>query len=99
MRPSTSTKIIENIYESEPNLIYSKEADSYNPRISNTSIASGIYEEIVDNICSSKQQTSISNMYEEANKIPYNMQIKPPALPPRQGQQSCIEEDRYDCKF
>ncbi|XP_050451970.1 uncharacterized protein LOC126851741 isoform X2 [Cataglyphis hispanica] len=96
LRPSTSTKIIENIYESEPNLIYSEEADSYNHRISNTSIASGIYEEIVDNICSSKQQTSISNMYEEANKIPCNMQIKPPALPPRQGQQLCIEEDRIN---
>lgn len=86
LRASTCTKIIESIYESEPNLIYSEKVDSYNPKISNTSIASGIYEEIVDNICSSKQQTSISN--KEADKIPYNPQIKPPALPPRQGEKS-----------
>lgn len=79
--------------------MYSKEIDSYNPRMSNTSIASEIYEEI-DNICSSKQRTSISNEYEEADKIPIcNFQIKPPALPRRQGQKSCVEDDRYDRKF
>lgn len=79
--------------------MYSKEIDSYNLRLSNTSIASEIYEEI-DNICSSKQITSISNETEEADKIPIcNFQIKPPALPPRQGHKSCVEEDRYDRKF
>lgn len=79
--------------------MYSEEVDSYNPRISNTSIASGIYEEIIDNKCSSKQRTSTSNVYKETDKISCNLQMKPPALPPRQGQQSYVEEDRYDCKF
>lgn len=84
----------------EPDLIYSEKIDSYDSRMSNTSIASGIYEEIVDNLCSSKQRTSIFNEYEEPDKIPIcNYQIKPPALPSRQGQKSCVEEDRYDCKF
>lgn len=94
LRASTCIKIIENIYESEPNLIYNEEVDSYNPRISNTSIASGIYEEIIDNICSSKQRTSTSN--EEADKIPCNLQMKPPALPPRQEQISYVKEDRIN---
>ncbi|KMQ95219.1 hypothetical protein RF55_4580 [Lasius niger] len=96
LRASTCTNIIQNIYESEPNLMYSEEVDSYNPRISNTSIASGIYEEIIDNKCSSKQRTSTSNVYKEADKISCNLQMKPPALPPRQGQQSYVEEDRIN---
>lgn len=94
LRASTCTKSIENIYESEPNLIYGEEIDS-NPSISNISITSGIYEEIIDNTCS-KQRPFISNVYEEADKIPCNLQIKPPALPPRQGQKSCVEEDRIN---
>lgn len=92
-RVSNCTKIIENIYELEPDLMYSKEIDSYNLRMSN---ASEIYEEI-DNICFSKQITSIFNENEEADKIPIcNFQIKPPALPPRQGQKSYVEEDRIN---
>lgn len=80
--------------------MYREAIDSYNPRMSNTSIASGIYEEIIDNVYSFKQKTSISNEYEEADKIPIcNFQIKPPALPPRQDKKSHVEEDRYDCKF
>lgn len=98
LRALTHTNIKENIYEFEPNLMYNEEIDSYN-RISNTSIASGIYEEIIDNKYSSKQRTSISNMYEETDNSLCNLQMEPPALPPRQRQQSCVEEDRYDCKF
>ncbi|XP_029175194.1 uncharacterized protein LOC114943689 [Nylanderia fulva] len=90
LRSLTCTNIKENIYELEPNLIYNDEGDSYN-RISNTS---GIYEEITDNKYSLKQRTSTSNMYKETDKSSCNLQMEPPALPPRQGQQSYVEEDR-----
>ncbi|XP_012528896.1 uncharacterized protein LOC105832472 [Monomorium pharaonis] len=65
---------------------------------SNMSIASGIYEEIVDDICSSKLKTSFtSNKCKDKTKIQYNLEIEPPALPPRQKQRSeCVKEDRMD---
>ncbi|XP_014470374.1 PREDICTED: uncharacterized protein LOC106742180 isoform X2 [Dinoponera quadriceps] len=88
---------IENVYQSIPaNLTYNEESDTYNYGASNISIASGIYEEIVDNICSIKSKTNTSNVYEDTDTILCSLQIKPPPLPPRQRQKSeHIEEVRY----
>lgn len=94
-------KAVKNMYQSESNLMYSEKMYSYNRRESNTSIASGIYEEIRDDICSPKSKTSFtSNEYKNTNKILCNLQMEPPALPPRQKQRpQYIEKDGYDCNF
>lgn len=58
---------------------------------SNTSIASGIYEEIRNDVCSPESKTSLTN------KIPCNLQMEPPALPPRQKRRpEDAKEDRID---
>ncbi|XP_011173388.2 uncharacterized protein LOC105205659 isoform X2 [Solenopsis invicta] len=64
---------------------------------SNTSISSGIYEEIVDNICSLKPTSFTSSECKDINKTPHNLQMKPPALPPRKKQKTeHIEKNRMD---
>jgi len=74
--------------------MYSEKLHSYNHRKSNTSIASGIYEEIMDNICSPKMSFT-SNEYKDTDKISCNLQMEPPALPPRQKHRpEYTEEDR-----
>lgn len=93
-------KAVENMYQSEPNLVYSENIYSYNHRESNTSIVSGIYEEIRDDVCSPKSKTFTSSECKSTDKNLCNLQMEPPALPPRQKQRSqYIEKDRYDCKF
>jgi len=98
LRTTIGIEAVENLYQSEPNLMYGEKLHSYNHRESNTSIASGIYEEIVDDICYSRQNISfISNECKDIDKIKYNLQMEPPALPPRQKQKpEYIEEKRYD---
>lgn len=72
----------------------SEKVYSYSHRKSNTSIASGIYEEIRDDVCSSEPKTSLTG------KISCNLQMEPPALPPRQKRKlESAEEDGYDCNF
>ncbi|XP_018371368.1 PREDICTED: uncharacterized protein LOC108766526 [Trachymyrmex cornetzi] len=96
LRTSISTKVVKNMYHSEPNLIYSEKLHSCNHRKSNTSIASGIYEEIMDNICSPKMSFT-SNECKDTDKMSCNLQMEPPALPPRQKPRpEYIEEDRMD---
>lgn len=96
LRTSISTKVVENMYHSEPNLMYSEKLHSCNYRKSNTSIASGIYEEIMDNICYPKMSFT-SNEYKDKDKISCNLQMEPPALPPRQKHRlEYVEEDRMD---
>ncbi|XP_018342488.1 PREDICTED: uncharacterized protein LOC108748701 [Trachymyrmex septentrionalis] len=96
LRTPISTKVVKNMYHSEPNLMYSEKLHSCNHRKSNTSIASGIYEEIMDNICSPKMSFT-SNEYKDTDKISCNLQIEPPALPPRQKHRpEYTEEDRMD---
>ncbi|XP_018403698.1 PREDICTED: uncharacterized protein LOC108780474 [Cyphomyrmex costatus] len=96
LRTSISTKVVENAYHSEPNLMYGEKFYSCNQRTSNTSIASGIYEEIVDDICSPKISFT-SNKYKDTDKISCNLQMEPPALPPRQKHRpEYVEEDRMD---
>lgn len=74
--------------------MYSQKPHSYNFRGSNTSIASGIYEEIRNDVCSPESKTSLTN------KIPCNLQMEPPALPPRQKRRpEDAKEDRYDGNF
>lgn len=97
-RTSIHNKAIENIYQPIPaSLTYNKESDSYNYEESDISVASGIYEEIVDNVYSIKSRTNTSNVYEDTGQILCNVQIKPPPLPPRQRQKlEHIEKVRYD---
>lgn len=90
LRTSIGTKVVKNIYQSEPNLVYSQKLHFYN-RESNTSIASGIYEEIKDTVYSPEPKILLTS------KDPCNLQMEPPALPPRQKQGP--KEDRYDCNF
>jgi len=91
-------KAVENLYQLEPNLIYGEKLHSYHHRESNTSIASGIYEEIVDDICYPRRKTSfIFNECKDIDNIKCSLQMKPLALPPRQKQRpEYIEENRYD---
>lgn len=94
LRTSIGTKAVENIYQSEPNVMNSEKLHSYNHRKSNSSITSGIYEEIRDDVCSSELKTSLTG------KLSCNLQMEPPALPPRQKwRPESTEEDRYDYNF
>lgn len=90
LRISIGIKAVKNVYQLESNLMYSQKLHSYS-RESNTSIASGIYEEIKDNIYSPEPKAL------RTNKDPCNLQMEPPELPPRQKQRP--ERDRYDCNF
>lgn len=84
---------MKNVYQSESNLVYNQKLHSYN-RESNTSTASGIYEEITNDVYSPEPKTLLTN------KNPCNLQTEPPALPPRQKRRpEYTEEDRYDCNF
>lgn len=89
---------IENIYQSmSTNLTNNGELNSYNYGESDISIASGIYEEIVDDVCSIKSKSNTSNIYEVTDQILHGLQIKPPPLPPRQKQKpEHIMGVRYD---
>ncbi|XP_032686548.1 uncharacterized protein LOC116851340 [Odontomachus brunneus] len=85
-RTSIHSKAIENTYQSIPASLTYKELDSYSYEESDTSVASGIYEEIMDNAYSAKSRTNTSNVYEDTDEILCNVHIKPPPLPPRQRQ-------------
>ncbi|XP_043257317.1 uncharacterized protein LOC122400123 [Colletes gigas] len=81
------SKMTENVYQPEPASVpnISDNLDvpnfPYNRRISDISIASGIYEEIADEMDSSKATTSHFYM----DRLFYNHQSEePPPLPPRQ---------------
>lgn len=85
----------ENINQPECDLMHSEKIESCSQKTLDTS---EIYEEIMDNACSSKSKTYPSNVYENIDS--YNLRMGPPPLPPRQNQkQECINEDRYDCEF
>lgn len=97
LRTSIGSKAVENLYQLEPNPMYSEKLDSYNHRESNVSIASGIYEEIRDDICSPKSFTF--NECKDTTGLLCNLQMEPPALPPRQKERSeYAEEDRMDAE-
>ncbi|KAL0110943.1 hypothetical protein PUN28_012776 [Cardiocondyla obscurior] len=88
-RTSIGIKTVENIYQSEANLVYSNLSHSNNHTKSNTSIASGIYEEIKDDVCSSQMSFT--------SKVSCNLQMEPPALPPRQKWKTeYVNEDRME---
>ncbi|XP_077276211.1 uncharacterized protein LOC143905010 isoform X1 [Temnothorax americanus] len=90
LRTSIGAKAVENIYQSEPNLTYGEKRHSYNWE-SNTSVVSGIYEEIKDDVCSPELKTSLTG------KISRNFQMEPPALPPRRKRgPEHTKEDRVD---
>lgn len=88
------TRAIDNVYESEPassnpNFVASfDQLKSPCPkRVSNISIASGIYEEIVDDgKITIKNKTVPSHLYEDPEDVILNSDIlhfQPPPLPPR----------------
>ncbi|EZA52987.1 hypothetical protein DMN91_002387 [Ooceraea biroi] len=89
LRTSICTKTIENMYQSEPNVVHSEDKDSSSHAESNTSTGSGIYEEIVENVYSSQSKTEIiSNEYQNIRKNLNKSQTEPPPLPPRRRQKS-----------
>lgn len=98
-RTSIYNKDIENIYQSIPASLttYNKKLDSYNYGESDISVTSEIYEEIVDNIHTTKSKINTSNVYEDIDQILCSIQVTPPPLPPRQKQRpEQINKIRYD---
>ncbi|KAL6268417.1 hypothetical protein P5V15_001552 [Pogonomyrmex californicus] len=92
-RTSISTKAVENIYQPEPN----EKLDSYSHEESNISVASGIYEEIRDDVHSFEPKTSLT--CDNINKIPCNFEMEAPTLPPRWKQwPEHIEKDRMNTR-
>ncbi|XP_051156622.1 uncharacterized protein LOC127278788 [Leptopilina boulardi] len=87
------TRAIDNVYESEPASSNPNFVASFdqlkNPcpkRVSNISIASGIYEEIVDDGKGVKNLIVPSHLYEDPEDVILNSDIlhfQPPPLPPR----------------
>lgn len=83
---------VDNVYQPEPaslNVTSSLEEleEPSLRRISNISVSSGIYEEILDDfVPMTKTRTVPSNLYEDPGELILNssMKLKPPPLPPRQ---------------
>ncbi|XP_043501692.1 uncharacterized protein LOC122523842 [Polistes fuscatus] len=88
------TRVFDNIYQQKPSSIPDivssiKDLDdtSSNRRVSNVSVASGVYEEIIDNTNCSRIVSVTSNFYEDPEDLIFNshgLQLQPPPLPPRQ---------------
>lgn len=87
------TRVVDNVYQQKPasipDIVSSiKDLDtSSHRRISNVSVASGIYEEIIDNTNYSRIVSVTSNFYEDPEELifsSHNLQLLPPPLPPRQ---------------
>ncbi|XP_012283916.1 uncharacterized protein LOC105701611 [Orussus abietinus] len=91
---SLRTRAVDNVYQPEPagisNIIGSsleELEESFTRRVSNISVASGIYEEISDVVDPSKNVCLASNLYEDPEElILRNCELhrEPPPLPPRQ---------------
>ncbi|XP_025152693.1 uncharacterized protein LOC105185810 isoform X2 [Harpegnathos saltator] len=95
----TDCEAIENVYQSISASLTNNVLDFYNYEKFDISTASGIYEEIVDNVYSTKLKANSLNIYEDIDQILYNLQIKPPPLPLRQRQRpECTEKVRLDTK-
>ncbi|XP_035741146.1 uncharacterized protein LOC118449974 isoform X2 [Vespa mandarinia] len=87
------TRVVDNVYQQKPTSIPDivssiKDLDtSSHRRISNVSVASGVYEEIIDNTNCSRIVSVTSNFYEDPEELifsSHNLQLQPPPLPPRQ---------------
>lgn len=90
---SICTRAIDNVYQPEPASIPNigsslEELEEPCPRrVSNISVASGIYEEIMDDIDPSRTIKLPYNMYEDPEELlfgPCGPRQPPPPLPPRQ---------------
>ncbi|XP_058794161.1 uncharacterized protein LOC131665924 isoform X2 [Phymastichus coffea] len=89
---STHRRAIDNVYETEPASMNNVSASLEEleevslRRVSGISIASGIYEEILDDFVSTRTRKVPSNLYENPEELILNSSLKlqPPPLPPRQ---------------
>ena len=86
-------RAVDNVYQPEPapmNNVTASLEELEEPslrRVSNISVASGIYEEIKDDFVPTARTRGVpSNLYEDPNELILNSQMKlqPPPLPPRQ---------------
>ena len=91
-RTKTHARAVDNVYEPEPasiptSVVPPEQHEAACPRrVSNISIASGIYEEILDDGKPAKNMTIPSNLYEDPEDLILNsseLQFQPPPLPPR----------------
>ncbi|KAK2576933.1 hypothetical protein KPH14_005551 [Odynerus spinipes] len=92
-KKSILTRAVDNVYHQKPasisNIVSSiNDLDiSSHRRVSNVSVASGVYEEILDNTNCSRIVSVTSNFYEDPEELifsSHNFQLQPPPLPPRQ---------------
>ncbi|OXU26032.1 hypothetical protein TSAR_016089 [Trichomalopsis sarcophagae] len=86
-------RAVDNVYQPEPATIVNNVMSSLEEleepsirRVSNISVASGIYEEILDDFVSTKSRRVPSNLYENPSELILKSETKlqPPPLPPRQ---------------
>ncbi|XP_011495671.1 PREDICTED: uncharacterized protein LOC105360468 [Ceratosolen solmsi marchali] len=89
-------RAVDNVYQPEPaaiNNVMSSLEELEEPssrRVSNISVASGIYEEILDDFVAPRTRRVPSNLYEDPEELILNSSVKlqPPPLPPRQRRES-----------
>lgn len=91
-KTKSHARAVDNVYQPEPASIpttvasFDELEETCPRRISNISIASGIYEEILDDGKLAKNITIPSNLYEDPEDLIFNsseLQLQPPPLPPR----------------
>jgi hypothetical protein len=93
---TTHRRAVDNVYQPEPaamNNVMSSLEELEEPssrRVSNISVASGIYEEILDDFVAPRSRRVPSNFYEDPEELILNSSVKlqPPPLPPRQRLES-----------
>lgn len=86
------TRAIDNVYQPEPanSIVVTSLEELEEPslrRVSNISVSSGIYEEILEDALPSRTVRLYSNLYEDPDELLFNFcgpKIQPPPLPPRQ---------------